>query len=163
VRSLSPRGIAALIYLGVAGLALGNWFWQEGVPKLGATRAGLYLYLEPLATLARAVLLLGEPFGPFIALGGGLVLAGVDVGSASGPRESHPAALKANTNCPRRSGRSQPRFGKGSFLRNGDRASYLADTLEIVNWRSRLPMASSFVKPGDVLAHTPYFAKQAPP
>jgi drug/metabolite transporter (DMT)-like permease len=80
VRSLSPRGIAALLYLGIAGLALGNWFWQQGVAKLGATRAGLYLYLEPLATLALAVPLLGEPFGPFIALGGGLVLAGVYVG-----------------------------------------------------------------------------------
>jgi drug/metabolite transporter (DMT)-like permease len=79
VRSLSPRGIAALVYLG-AGIALGNWFWQEGVAKLGATRAGLYLYLEPLATLALAVPLLGESFGPFIALGGGLVLAGVYVG-----------------------------------------------------------------------------------
>jgi hypothetical protein len=40
---------------------------------------------------------------------------------------------------------------------------HLADTLEIISWRSRLPMASSFVKPGDVLAHIPYFAKQAPP
>jgi drug/metabolite transporter (DMT)-like permease len=80
VRSLSPRGIAALLYLAIPGLALGQWFWQEGVARLGATRAGLYLYLEPLATLALAVPLLGEPFGPFIALGGGLVLAGVYVG-----------------------------------------------------------------------------------
>lgn len=85
VRSLSPRGIAALLYLGVAGLAIGNWFWQEGVAKLGVTRAGLYLYLEPLATLALAVPLLGEPFGPFIALGGGLVLAGVYVGQRERP------------------------------------------------------------------------------
>jgi drug/metabolite transporter (DMT)-like permease len=80
VRSLSARGIAALVYLGVGGLALGNWFWQEGVAQLGATRAGLYLYLEPLATLALAVPLLGETFGPYIALGGGLVLAGVYLG-----------------------------------------------------------------------------------
>ena len=85
VRSLSPRGLAALLYLGGAGLALGNWFWQEGVAKLGATRAGLYLYLEPLATLALAVPLLGEPFGPSIALGGGLVLAGVYVGQRQRP------------------------------------------------------------------------------
>ena len=80
VRSLSPRGIAALLYLAIPGLALGQWFWQVGVAKLGAARAGLYLYLEPLATLVLAVPLLGEPFGPFIALGGGLVLAGVYVG-----------------------------------------------------------------------------------
>jgi len=80
VRALSPRGIAALLYLAIPGLALGQWFWQEGVARLGAARAGLYLYLEPLATLALAVPLLGEPFGPFIALGGALVLAGVYVG-----------------------------------------------------------------------------------
>jgi drug/metabolite transporter (DMT)-like permease len=80
VRSLSPRGIVALLYLAIPGLALGQWFWQEGVAKLGATRAGVYLYLEPLATLVLAVPLLNEPFGPFVALGGGLVLAGVYVG-----------------------------------------------------------------------------------
>lgn len=80
VRSLSPRGVVALLYLAIPGLALGQWFWQEGVARLGATRAGLYLYLEPLATLTLAVPLLGEPFGPFIALGGGLVLVGVVLG-----------------------------------------------------------------------------------
>lgn len=80
VRALSPRGVVALLYLAIPGLALGQWFWQEGVARLGATRAGLYLYLEPLATIALAVPLLHEPFGPFVALGGGLVLAGVYVG-----------------------------------------------------------------------------------
>jgi len=80
VRSLSPRAIAALLYLAIPGLVIGQWFWQEGVAKLGAARAGLYLYLEPLSTLVLAVPLLGEPFGLFVALGGGLVLAGVYVG-----------------------------------------------------------------------------------
>lgn len=80
VRSLSGRGLLALLYLAIPGLALGQWFWQEGVSRLGAARSGLYLYLEPLATVALAVPLLGEPFGPFIALGGSLVLAGVYVG-----------------------------------------------------------------------------------
>jgi drug/metabolite transporter (DMT)-like permease len=55
------------------------------VARLGAARAGLYLYLEPLSTLALAVPLLGEPFGPFIALGGGLVLAGVYLGQRGRP------------------------------------------------------------------------------
>jgi drug/metabolite transporter (DMT)-like permease len=80
VRSLSPRGIVALLYLAIPGQALGHWFWQEGVARLGAARAGLYLYLEPVATLALAVPLLGESFGPFVALGGGLVMAGVYIG-----------------------------------------------------------------------------------
>jgi len=86
VRGLSPRGVVALLYLAIPGLALGQWFWQEGVAGLGAARAGLYLYLEPLATLTLAVPLLHEPFGPFVVLGGGLVLAGVYVGQ----REPHP-------------------------------------------------------------------------
>jgi len=80
VRALSPHAIVALLYLAIPGLALGQWFWQEGVAKLGAARSGLYLYLEPLATVALAVPLLGEPFGPFIAAGGALVLAGVYAG-----------------------------------------------------------------------------------
>jgi drug/metabolite transporter (DMT)-like permease len=84
-RSLSPRGIVALLYLAIPGLALGHWFWQEGVARLGATRAGLYLYLEPLATLMLAVPVLGEPFGPVVALGGGLVLAGVYIGQRERP------------------------------------------------------------------------------
>jgi drug/metabolite transporter (DMT)-like permease len=82
--SLSARGVLALLYLGIAGLALGNWFWQVGIAAVGAARAGMYLYLEPLATVALAVPLLGEPFGLFTALGGGLVLAGVYLGQRRG-------------------------------------------------------------------------------
>jgi drug/metabolite transporter (DMT)-like permease/SAM-dependent methyltransferase len=80
VGALSWRGLAALLYLAIPGLALGQWFWQEGVAQLGAARAGLFLYLEPIATVLLAVPLLGEAFGPIMALGGGLVLAGVYVG-----------------------------------------------------------------------------------
>jgi len=80
VRSLSPRGLAALLYLAIAGLAIGQWFWQVGVARLAATRAGLYLYLEPLATLTLAVPLLGESVGAVSVIGGGLVLAGVYFG-----------------------------------------------------------------------------------
>jgi drug/metabolite transporter (DMT)-like permease len=98
-RTLSPRGIAALLYLAIPGQALGHWFWQEGVAQLGAARAGLYLYLEPLATLALAVPLLGEPLGPFTALGGALVLAGVWVGQ----REQRPASTSASEPAARRS------------------------------------------------------------
>lgn len=80
IRHLSLRGIVALLYLAIPGLALGQWFWQEGVARIGATRAGLYLYLEPLATVILAVPLLGEAFGPATAAGGALVLAGVFIG-----------------------------------------------------------------------------------
>jgi len=80
IRPLSLRATAALLYLAIPGMAIGQWLWQEGVARLGAARAGLYLYIEPLSTVAAAVPLLGEPFGPVVIVGGGLVLAGVYVG-----------------------------------------------------------------------------------
>jgi len=70
-------GVLAILFLGLLGLALAHWFWQEGVARLGAAKAGIFLYLEPLATTALAVPYLGEEFGVFTAWGGLLVLAGV--------------------------------------------------------------------------------------
>jgi len=69
--------VLAILFLGIFCLGLAFWFWQEGVSRLGAARAGFFLYLEPLATTALAVPYLREQFGLFTALGGGLVLAGV--------------------------------------------------------------------------------------
>ncbi len=96
IRALSPRGVAALLYLAIPGLALGQWFWQEGVARLGAARAGIYLYLEPLATMSLAVPLLDEQVGPFVAFGGTLVLAGVYVGQRSGAESAQAPGAKEN-------------------------------------------------------------------
>lgn len=74
---LPLNAMLALLYLGVLGTALGHWFWQEGVAKIGAARAGIFLYLEPVATTTLAVPYLGEEFGVATAVGGLLVLAGV--------------------------------------------------------------------------------------
>jgi len=67
----------ALLFLGLFGMALGHWFWQEGVAKVGAAQAGIFLYLEPVATTALAVPYLHESFGVYTATGGFLVLLGV--------------------------------------------------------------------------------------
>ena len=77
---LPAKGVVALLFLAIVGLALGHWFWQEGVAKVGAARAGIYLYLEPVATTALAIPLLGEPFGWVAAAGASLVLLGVYIG-----------------------------------------------------------------------------------
>lgn len=67
----------AILFLGIFCLALAFWFWQEGVSKLGAAKAGFFLYLEPLATTTLAVPYLNESFGVFTAIGGLMVLTGV--------------------------------------------------------------------------------------
>lgn len=72
-------GIVAMLFLGVLALAVGHWFWQEGVARVGAARSGIYLYLEPVATTTLAVPYLHEKFGVLTALGGLLVLTGVYV------------------------------------------------------------------------------------
>jgi drug/metabolite transporter (DMT)-like permease len=75
--SLGPDVWWAVLYLGIPGTAVAHWFWQEGIAALGGARAGLYLYLEPIATTALAVPFLGEPFSAATAVGGLLVLGGV--------------------------------------------------------------------------------------
>lgn len=76
---LPAKVYVALLVLAVLATALAHWFWQEGVRSLGATRAGIFLYLEPIATTTLAVPLLKERFGVFTAIGGLMVLAGVYV------------------------------------------------------------------------------------
>jgi drug/metabolite transporter (DMT)-like permease len=74
--ALPPEAIFALLFLAIPG-TLAQWFWQIGVAKLGAARAGIFLYLEPIATTALAFPLLREPFTVFTAIGGSLVILGV--------------------------------------------------------------------------------------
>jgi drug/metabolite transporter (DMT)-like permease len=69
--------VVAVLFLGIPGLALGHWFWQEGVARLGAARAGIFLYIEPLATTLLAVAYLHEELKFVTGVGGVLVLAGV--------------------------------------------------------------------------------------
>ena len=71
--------MAALLFLAVMGTALAHWFWQVGVAKIGAARAGIFLYVEPLTSTALGVAYLKEPFGMFTAIGAAFVIAGVVV------------------------------------------------------------------------------------
>ncbi len=59
IRGLSTRGMLALLYLATPGLALGQWFWQEGVAKLGASRGSVSLS-RALAAVALAVAAAGR-------------------------------------------------------------------------------------------------------
>lgn len=76
--------MAALLFLAVMGTALAHWFWQVGVAKIGAARAGIFLYVEPLTSTALGVAYLKEPFGMFTAIGAAFVIAGVVVAQRRG-------------------------------------------------------------------------------
>jgi drug/metabolite transporter (DMT)-like permease len=75
--ALPAEPVLAIVYLGVLGMGVAHWFWQEGVARLGAARAGMFLYIEPLATTGLAVPYLHESFGLLTAFGALLVLGGV--------------------------------------------------------------------------------------
>lgn len=74
---LQIRVYVALGVLAILATALAHWFWQEGVRGIGAARAGIFLYLEPISTTLLAVPLLDERFSVFTGIGGAMVLAGV--------------------------------------------------------------------------------------
>jgi drug/metabolite transporter (DMT)-like permease len=74
---LPSEAIISLLFLAILGTALGHWFWQLGISRIGASRAGIFLYLEPIATTAVAVPYLHESLGIFTLMGGLAVLLGV--------------------------------------------------------------------------------------
>ncbi|WDR35819.1 DMT family transporter [Pseudomonas serboccidentalis] len=67
----------SLIYLGVLGSALAYIGYYDGIRKIGATRSGVFIALNPLTAVLLGALLLGEQLTLTLCLGGGLVLAGI--------------------------------------------------------------------------------------
>ena len=74
--SLPAPVVASILFLGTLG-TLAQWFWQIGVARIGAARAGVYLYLEPASTTLLGVSLLGERYGAWAIAGSALILTGV--------------------------------------------------------------------------------------
>lgn len=74
---LSATGWSAVLFLGVACSGLGYLLWYGALERIEATRVSALLYLEPLVTLAAAVLMLGERVGLATAVGGLVVMGGV--------------------------------------------------------------------------------------
>jgi RarD protein len=76
-RRLPPEGWLAAIFLGLFCISVTLWIWNEGVARIGASRAGFFLYLEPLFATSVAVPLLGDFFGLPTVLGGAFIIGGV--------------------------------------------------------------------------------------
>ncbi|WP_213940517.1 EamA family transporter [Pseudomonas sp. dw_612] len=75
--SLGPQQWLSLMYLGVLGSALAYIGYYDGIRKIGATRSGVFIALNPLTAVILGALLLGEQLTPAMYLGGGLILAGI--------------------------------------------------------------------------------------
>ncbi|MCG7394799.1 DMT family transporter [Microvirga sp. ACRRW] len=73
----TPKGWLILLYIGLLPSLLSQIFFIRGVELIGPARAGLFVNLVPVFGALLAVLLLGEPFAYYHALGLLLVLGGI--------------------------------------------------------------------------------------
>ncbi|AKK00878.1 membrane protein [Pseudomonas sp. Cab53] len=77
LRALDLKQWLSLLYLGVLGSALAYIAWYDGIRRIGATRSGVFIALNPLTAVLLGALLLDERFTAMMSLGGGLILGGI--------------------------------------------------------------------------------------
>ncbi len=75
--AITPRGWAALAFLGVACSGLAYIGWYDALHRLPASQVGVLLYLEPLVAMTVAAIVLRERILMSTAVGGAVILAGV--------------------------------------------------------------------------------------
>ncbi|MEF2146565.1 MAG: DMT family transporter [Desulfovibrionaceae bacterium] len=79
-RELARAGVvewASMIYLGMFGTAVGFFWYYQGIKRLGAARAGVFINLVPVNAVLMGWLLLGEAVDMSLAAGAALILTGV--------------------------------------------------------------------------------------
>ncbi|MCF6138987.1 DMT family transporter [Pseudalkalibacillus berkeleyi] len=66
-----------LLFLGIFVSGVAYWYWAKALDVLDASQVSVFLYLEPIATLIAAVLLLNEKIFIISVLGGLMIIVGV--------------------------------------------------------------------------------------
>lgn len=69
--------LMSLLYLGVLGSALAYIGYYDGLRRIGATRAGVFIALNQLTAVICGALLLGEQLTVPMLLGGAVILLGI--------------------------------------------------------------------------------------
>jgi drug/metabolite transporter (DMT)-like permease len=89
----SPTAWGVVAIQGILG-AIAHVWWYEGVHRVGASRAAIFMNLQPVVGVVLAWILLGETIEPAEIMGGLAVLAGVGLTTQAG-RRAVPAARPA--------------------------------------------------------------------
>ncbi|MGW2231241.1 DMT family transporter [Streptomyces formicae] len=76
--------VPPLLYVGVVSSAVAFFAWNKAISIIGAARAGVVYYLQPVCVALLSFALLGEAMGWLQVLCMGLILGGVVLGSAAG-------------------------------------------------------------------------------
>jgi drug/metabolite transporter (DMT)-like permease len=83
--SFTPRTIAAMIYLSIAGSLIAYSAYIYAIQHLPLSLVSLYAYINPIIAVTLGTLLLSEPFSTRVAVSAALVLAGTWVVGRSRP------------------------------------------------------------------------------
>jgi len=89
---VSTKAWLALAISGILCTATTTLLWNWGIHHVPASRAGVFLNIEPALGSILGVELLGEKLGPFAWLGGALILAAAITLTTLG-QQTEPAAL----------------------------------------------------------------------
>ncbi|MBM9485522.1 DMT family transporter [Pseudomonas sp. ICBG1301] len=75
--AIQPVQWFSLVYLGVLGSALAYIGYYDGIRRIGATRSGAFIALNPLTAVISSALLLDERLTPVMYVGAVLILLGI--------------------------------------------------------------------------------------
>lgn len=75
--ALTPKNIPLVLYAAIPASILAPYLWIQGVMRLGANTASIFLNLSPVFTAIIAILFLHEKMHSWHWIGGGLTLIGV--------------------------------------------------------------------------------------
>jgi len=71
--------VSGTIYLAVVITAGGYLAWNWALARVPASRAAVFLNVQPIVGALLGIAFLGDPLTPFIAVGGGLIVAGLSL------------------------------------------------------------------------------------
>lgn len=75
--SLNAHNIPLVLFAGIPASIIAPFLWIQGVIRLGANKASIFMNLSPIFTAVIAVLFLHEQLHSYHLIGGGITLAGV--------------------------------------------------------------------------------------
>lgn len=74
---LAPRALLVVLYLGLAATAAAWVLWYRGLETLPAGTVAVFFFAQPVVGAALGAAFLGEVIGPWFAVGGAVMAAGV--------------------------------------------------------------------------------------
>ena len=88
--TLTPASLASLVYVALFPSVLSYTFWNFGIDKVGANRAGIFIHLMPVFSIILAILFLGERMRGFHAVGMFLIFGGIALTTVKTSNTEHP-------------------------------------------------------------------------